>query len=228
MGTTPLDYAPWRATTLGTITERLERAAVLDLAGPLGGRDVLDVGCGDGTYALAAARAGARVAAVDRSASSVDAARVRAAAEGLAVDVRVADAQVLPFPADRFDVVFAVTVLCFVDDPAQAVGEMARVLRPSGMLVLGELGKGSAWAAWRRVRSWAGSATWRSTRFWSASALRSLLRDSGLVPVSERGAAFYPPFGLAARAVEPFDPLLGRATRLGAAFIATAALRAES
>jgi SAM-dependent methyltransferase len=165
---------------------------------------------------------------VDRSASSVDAARVRAAAEGLAVDVHVADAQILPFPANRFDVVFAVTVLCFVADPAQAVGEMARVLRPSGKLVLGELGKWSAWAAWRRVRAWTGSATWRSTRFWSASALRSLLRDSGLVPVSERGAAFYPPFGLAARALEPFDPFLGRATRLGAAFIATAALRARA
>jgi release factor glutamine methyltransferase len=87
MGTTPLDYAPWRATTLGTITERLERAAVLDVAGPLVGRDVLDVGYGDGTCALAAARAGAQVAAVDRSASLVDAARVRAATEGLADSV---------------------------------------------------------------------------------------------------------------------------------------------
>jgi ubiquinone/menaquinone biosynthesis C-methylase UbiE len=52
-GTTPLEYARWRETRLGAVTERLERAAVLDLAGPLPGRDVLDVGCGDGAYALA-------------------------------------------------------------------------------------------------------------------------------------------------------------------------------
>jgi SAM-dependent methyltransferase len=225
---TPLDYAPWRATTLGAITERLERTAVLDLAGPLEGRDVLDVGCGDGTYALAAARAGAHVTALDRSVAAVDAARARAAGEGLAVDLHVGDVHVLPFPAHRFDVVLAVTVLCFVEDPAQAVAEMARTLRPGGKVVLGELGRWSAWAAWRRLRSWAGSTTWRDARFWSARELRSLLRHAGLVSVSQRGAAFYPPIGAAARVVEPVDPLLGRATRLGAAFIASAAhARAE-
>jgi predicted RNA methylase len=57
-GVTPLDCAGWRETPLGTVTERLERRAVLDLAGPLAGRDVLDVGCGDGAYGLAAAGAG--------------------------------------------------------------------------------------------------------------------------------------------------------------------------
>ncbi len=65
--TTPLDYAAWRATRVGVTTEWLERAAVLELAGPLGGLDVLDVGCGDGAYALAAAEAGARVTGVDAS-----------------------------------------------------------------------------------------------------------------------------------------------------------------
>jgi ubiquinone/menaquinone biosynthesis C-methylase UbiE len=134
MSSTPLEYAPWRATTLGAITERLERTVVLDLAGPLEGRRVLEVGCGDGAYALAAARAGAHVTGLDRSAAVLDAARARAKAEGLAIDLQVGDAGALPFPADRFDVVLAVTVLCFVENPAQAVAEMARVLRPGGVL----------------------------------------------------------------------------------------------
>jgi SAM-dependent methyltransferase len=223
MSTTPLHYARWRVTTLGAITERLERSAVLELAGPLEGLDALDVGCGDGAYALAAARAGARVAALDPSAAAVDAARGRANAEGLAIDLKVGDARALPFPAQRFDVVFAVTVLCFVDEPAQAVAEMARVLRPGGVLVLGELGRWSAWAAWRRLRSWAGATTWRRVRFWSEGELRTLLRDAGLGPVAQRGAAYYPPLGAAARVLAPLDPLLGRSTRLGAAFIAIAA-----
>ena len=97
-GTTPLEYARWRETALGAVTERLERAAVLDLAGPLAGRDVLDVGCGDGTYALAAARAGARVTAADRSAAVVEAARCNSADAGLPLDLHVADALTLPFP----------------------------------------------------------------------------------------------------------------------------------
>lgn len=146
-GTTPIEYAPWCATTLGAVTERLEHAAVLELAGPLGGRDVLDVGCGDGAYALAAARAGGHVTGLDRSAAAVDAARRKVEAQGLVVDLRIGDATALPFPADRFDVVLAVTVLCFVEQPPQAVAEMARVLRPGGVLVLGELGRWSTWAA---------------------------------------------------------------------------------
>jgi SAM-dependent methyltransferase len=225
MSSTPLEYAPWRATALGAITERLERAAVLDLAGRLDGREVLDVGCGDGAYALAAARAGARVTGLDRSAAALAAAGAEAEDEGLAVDLQVGDATDLPFPAARFDVVLAVTVLCFVEQPARAIAEMARVLRPGGRLVLGELGRWSAWAAWRRLRAWAGSQTWRAARFWSAGELRSLVRDAGLVPGAARGAAFHPPLGAAARVLEPVHPLLGRATRLGAAFVAITAMR---
>lgn len=219
-GTTPLEYARWRDTRLGSVTERLERAAVLDLAGPLAGRDVLDVGCGDGTYGLAAARAGARVAAVDRSAAAVEAARRNAAVGDVALELHVADALALPFPARRFDLVLAVTVLCFVPEPRRAVAEMVRVLRPGGALIVGELGRWSTWAAWRRLRAWAGSRTWRAARFWTSAELRELLREAGLVPGRERGAAFHPPVGVAARLLEPIDPLLGRATRVGAAFIA--------
>jgi SAM-dependent methyltransferase len=222
-GATPLEYARWRESRLGAITERLERRAVLDLAGTLAGRDVLDVGCGDGAYAMAAARSGARVTAVDRSASVVEAARRRARDEGLAVAFEVADARSLPFPAGCFDVVLAVTVLCFVPDPALAVAEMARVLRPGGVLVLGDLGRWSAWGAWRTLRGWAGSRTWRGARFWSPRELRALLREAGLVPGRARGAAFYPPVAAAAALLERVDPLIARATRVGAAFIALAA-----
>ena len=223
MSSTPLDYAPWRATTLGAVTERLERDVVLELAGSLEGLDVLDVGCGDGAYALAAARAGAHVTGLDRSGAAVAAARARTEGEGLALELQVADARALPFPAARFDVVLAVTVLCFVEDPAQAIAEMARVLRPGGVLVLGELGRWSVWAAWRRLRSWIGATAWRAARFWSTGELQTLLREAGLVPGIARGAAFYPPAGAVARVLEPVDPYLGRATRFGAAFVAVAA-----
>jgi SAM-dependent methyltransferase len=218
--TTPLDYAGWRETALGAVTERLERAAILELAAPLAGRDVLDVGCGDGTYALAARRAGARVTAVDRSAAVVRAARRRAEDARLEIFLGVADALALPFPAGRFDVVLAVTVLCFVRDPRRAVAEMSRVLRPGGVLVLGELGRWSAWGVWRRLRARAGSTTWRAARLWSPGELRALLRQASLVSSRERGAAYYPPIGAAATLLERADPLLGRATRFGAAFIA--------
>lgn len=225
MKATPLDYAPWRATTLGGTTERLERAAVLDLAGPMAGLDVLDVGCGDGAYALEAARAGARVVGVDASAPTVAAARAAAAPASLPVAFQEGAAEQLPFGGKRFDLVLAVTALCFMADPAVAVAEMARVLRPGGRLVLGDLGRWSPWSAWRRLRGWAGDPTWRRARFRSRSELQQLLLHAGLEPERWRAAVFYPPLGVAARVLAPLDEPLGRRTTLGAAFVAVAGRR---
>ncbi len=217
---TPLDYAAWRERTLGRITERLERAAVLELAGPVEGRDVLDVGCGDGTYAVTFAALRARVSGLDPSIPALRAAGSRAAGAGVRLSLVSGDAGRLPFEARTFDLVIAVTALCFVSDPERAVGEIARVLRPGGRLVIGELGRWSAWAAWRRLRGWLGSGTWRGSRFWTSASLRQLLERAGLAPGRVRGAAFHPPVGLAAAVLAPLDPLLGRVTTLGASFVA--------
>ena len=58
-------YARWRARTLGAITEHVETSVVFSLIGPLHAKRVLDVGTGDGTYAIEAAARGAVVTALD-------------------------------------------------------------------------------------------------------------------------------------------------------------------
>jgi SAM-dependent methyltransferase len=219
-GTTPLDYAAWRESTLGRITERLERAVVLELAGPRRGVDALDVGAGDGAYALPLAEDGARVSALDRSLPALRVLDRRARDSRSPLFLVAADAQALPFETGTFELAIAVTTLCFVPAPQQALSEIARVLRPGGRLVIGELGRWSAWAALRRARGLLGASTWRGARFWTARALRDLARGAGLVPGRVRGAVFHPPLGLAAAALAPLDPLLGRTTTLGAAFVA--------
>jgi SAM-dependent methyltransferase len=50
------------------------------------------------------------------------------------------------FAPDSFDAVTAVTVLCFMRDPVAALKELARVVRPGGRVVVGELTRWSAWA----------------------------------------------------------------------------------
>jgi SAM-dependent methyltransferase len=100
--------------------------------------DVLEVGCGPGW--LWADRAGLptglRVTLTDLSVGMVEAARRRAEeASCELVDARVADAQDLPFEADRFDIVVANHMMYHVPDPAQAVAEFARVLRSDGVLM---------------------------------------------------------------------------------------------
>jgi 2-polyprenyl-3-methyl-5-hydroxy-6-metoxy-1,4-benzoquinol methylase len=218
-------YRPWRASPLGATTEALEQALVLRLAGPLVGKRVLDVGCGDGAYALAAARQGAQVVGVDGSRTMLTAARARANEAGLNVEFEQADVMALPFEDGRFDLVLTVTVLCFLPDPAAALREIARVLAPGGRLVLSELGRWNAWAAWRRLRAWAGSPLWRAATFHSAADLRALVSEAGLGIERVNGAVFYPPLAGAARLLARIDPWLGRRTTLGAAFIAVAAVK---
>lgn len=225
-GLGPEAYIDWRASDVGAITERLEQRLILELLGDVGGRTVLDMGCGDGKLAVALAKRGARVAATDASGPMIDAARSLAAEQDAEIRFEVATADRLPFPDASFDIVVAVTVLCFVEDAAPVFREMARVLRPGGRLVIGELGKWSTWAAQRRIRAWLGSPIWRRGRFRTAGELRALAGYAGLVPGPVRGAIYYPRWGWAARLLAPWDGRLGRMTTAGAAFIALSAMKA--
>jgi len=151
-------YAEWRAADIGVITDRLERALILDLAGTVAGLRALDVGCGDGDLALELWERGAQVTGIDASPEMIDAARLQAKNRKAAIAFEVAAAEHLPFASEQFDIVIAITILCFVKDPAPVFREMARVLRPGGRVVIGDLGRWSSWAATRRVRAWCRSA----------------------------------------------------------------------
>jgi ubiquinone biosynthesis O-methyltransferase len=222
----PEVYSRWRASEIGAITERLERRLILDLVGDVGGRAVLDIGCGDGELAVSLAGSGAAVTGIDASAAMIDAAQKRAARHGAHVPFRVATADALPFAAEQFDIVTAVTILCFVEDAAPVFREIARVLKPGGRLVIGELGKWSTWAAARRVRAWLGSRLWRRGYFRTAGELRALAAQAGLTVECVRGAIYYPRCGMAARLLMPCDPMLGRQTTIGAGFVALSAVKA--
>jgi SAM-dependent methyltransferase len=226
-GPTPPDYSAWSASRLGKITERLEREAILELVGSLDGLDVLDVGTGDGAHAIALAAVGARVTGVDVSIPALRVASGRARVSGTPVRLLAGDALRLPFRTGSFDVAVAVTSLCFTRSPDLAVAEIARVMRPGGRCVLGELGRWSTWAAWRRVRGWFGAPLWRDVPFWTAAGLRRLATNAGLTPGPVRGAVFHPPLGVAAAVLAPVDPVLGRGTTFGAAFLAMRATKTE-
>lgn len=139
----PASYVRWRGSPLGRVTDLLEEQLLLELIGDPTGLDVLDAGCGDGMLMSSLAQRGARMVGLDS-----DPRMLRAAAER--VDSRTGPmrfahgrAEALPFADASFDRVVAVAVLCFVSDAERAIREMARVLRPGGRLVLGELGPGA-------------------------------------------------------------------------------------
>jgi SAM-dependent methyltransferase len=203
--TWPARYAPG-----GRLTGRLACfAAVLSWHLPAGGR-VLDLGCGTGELARAAAESGFRVSACDiaelmlRTAEQQD--------PGRTVEwVRLCPQwRRLPFPPAAFDAVVAASVLEYVDDPAAVLGECARVLRPGGLVVctvpdpwhpvrwLESLaGVAARWpharAAGRRWPPLEGYMTYLRTsqtrhtaRWWCAAALRAGLHPVAC-PVAEAG-----------------------------------------
>ena len=222
----PDTYAQWRASTLGAITESLEQELILNLSEPLSGKDVLDVGCGDGTLTAEFRHRGASlVIGCDPDPQMIAKATARTIAERGAMNYLLGRAEHLPFCDQSFDVVTAVTVLCFVEQRSRAVQEMARVLRPGGRLVIGGLGRWSTWAASRRLRAWLGNDFWRRARFTTAHELRNVALGAALRVDRICGAVYYPHCALAARAMKPFDPVLGGITTFGAAFIAMRATK---
>ena len=98
-------------------------------------REVLNVGCGIGVASVYIARKYAcHVVGADISEKMIEWSRRRAreAKVESRVEFRAADVLDLPFEAGRFDVVFAESVLIFVEDKARAIRECVRVTKPGG------------------------------------------------------------------------------------------------
>jgi ubiquinone/menaquinone biosynthesis C-methylase UbiE len=95
-------------------------------------RDVLEIGVGMGADLLCWARAGARASGVDITERAVRWTEGRLRSVGLPADVRVADAEELPFRSDMFDIVWSWGVLHHTPQSTRALREAARVLRPGG------------------------------------------------------------------------------------------------
>jgi SAM-dependent methyltransferase len=97
--------------------------------------DVLDVGAGTGYLALAAASLGHRVTAVDLAPGMLAELTDNAAARGLTVDAKLGDAVAPDFPPASFDVVTSRHLLWTLREPATAMANWKRLLRPNGRLV---------------------------------------------------------------------------------------------
>jgi SAM-dependent methyltransferase len=123
----------------------------LEQLGGVGGRDILDFGCGHGMMATTLARMGARVTGFDLSCGYIREARARASANGACVQFLTADAERLPFADASFDAIWGNAILHHLD-LARAALEIRRVLRPGGRAVFCEPWGENPVVSWARAR----------------------------------------------------------------------------
>ncbi|WP_409469156.1 methyltransferase domain-containing protein [Streptomyces sp. HC307] len=153
------------------------------------GSHVLDVGCGTGADVRAIARRvgpGGRVVGIDSSEQLI--AQATPAGPGAAeVEFLHGEAGSLPFAADTFDAARAERVIEHVPDPAAAVAEMLRVVKPGGQVLITDPDHG-LWAPdltdrdlTRRIMTWWGE---HVPNAWVARQLRRLLIEAGAVDVT--------------------------------------------
>lgn len=117
--------------TLQIVGETLAEAADIRA-----GERVIDIAAGNGNATLAAARRFARVTSTDYVPALLEKGRIRAAAEGLDIAFREADAEALPFYDASFDVALSTFGVMFAPDHARCAGEMMRVVRGGGRIGL--------------------------------------------------------------------------------------------
>jgi 2-polyprenyl-3-methyl-5-hydroxy-6-metoxy-1,4-benzoquinol methylase len=108
----------------------------LRLVGPVAGKRVLDLGCGDGAAAVSLAQQGAVVIAVDASEARLQRASRRAEELEVRLEWRTSDLADLAFlRADSIDIVFSAYAVDAVEDPARLFRQVQRVLKPNAAFI---------------------------------------------------------------------------------------------
>ena len=173
--------AVWRAVPEGAEPERFAGRRAFLLAHVAAGERVLDLGCGDGAFAVALMDAGCAVTMADVSGEALRRARARAPG---AEAIELVEGAPLPFAEDGFDVVWAGEVLEHVADVVGLLAEVRRVLRWGGTLL--------ATTPWHGRVVVATDAHFDPRadhlRFFSARTLRAVLADAGFASVDVRRA----------------------------------------
>ena len=199
----PAEYEAWYHTVRGKWIAGIEWKLLLNLMRPDKDATLLDVGCGTGYFSRLFAKAGLQVSALDPDWSALTYARQQ---DG-EIDYLQANALSLPFTNDSFDYVSAITSLCFVEPPQQALQEMWQVTRRG--LVLGFLNKysllywqkrysnsykGARWDRINTLRKWAGNLDPKPVRVFDSNGVL-LAKGGKLSNLAENTLGKFLPFG---------------------------------
>jgi len=168
----PEKYDQWFTTPIGALVKKYESKLIMDLLRPGPGETILDAGCGTGVFTRDILSFGTHVIGIDISLPMLM--RAGQKASGYHFQTVLGDISRLPFSENSFDKVVSVTALEFIEDGKGIIGELFRVTRKDGCIVVATLNSLSPWAFRRKAQAKKGHALFERAVFRSPDELRSL------------------------------------------------------
>jgi 2-polyprenyl-6-hydroxyphenyl methylase/3-demethylubiquinone-9 3-methyltransferase len=166
-------------------------------ARPLAGLTVLDIGCGGGLVCEPLCRLGAQVTGIDPAPDNVEAARVHAEGQGLAIDYRAARVEDLAAEGALFDAVACLEVIEHVPDPGTFLKTCTGLVRPGGLMLLSTINRTVkayflAIVGAEYVLRWLPVGTHQWERFVTPDELGRHLEAAGLATPTLQGLVYSP------------------------------------
>jgi ubiquinone/menaquinone biosynthesis C-methylase UbiE len=179
-------YDSWFKTPTGSKVFELELKTLFDLIKPFQGMKMLDVGIGTGFFALEFANRGVEISGIDPSEKMIEIATKRG------LNARLGSGEDIPFGENLFDVVLSMTSMEFSHNPDKFVSEMARVSKPTGIVVTAVLNIFSFYGIERRFRGLFKKTIFSDAYFYNFWELKRLLRRH-LSSVAVTSSVFFNP-----------------------------------
>jgi len=163
----------------------------------LAGLRILDIGCGGGLLCEPLARLGAAVVGADPSRANIEAARLHAGANRLAIDFRASAAEALADAGERFDVVLAMEVVEHVADVGLFVRRCADMVDPGGLMIAATINRtlksfALAIVGAEYVLRWIPRGTHRWDKLVTPNELEIALERAGLRMIDMAGVIYHP------------------------------------
>jgi ubiquinone/menaquinone biosynthesis C-methylase UbiE len=174
----PEAYDRWFTTPIGSLVRKYEAELMLDLLKPKQGEIILDAGCGTGIFTTDILSSGSQVIGLDISLPMLIQAKKKL--KEYPFWIILADMLNLPFPGSSFDKVVSVTALEFVEDAKGAIGELFRITKRGGCIVVATLNSLSPWASRRKAEAKERHTIFEKAIFRSPQELLSLASVEGV------------------------------------------------
>ena len=175
----PEIYDQWFETPIGSLVRKYENELVLEMLKPCDQERILDAGCGTGIFTQDVLSEGAHVVGLELSLPMIM--RARKKLEGYPFHTLQGDMKNLPFNDNTFEKAISVTAIEFIRDARGAIGELFRITKPGGCIVVATLNSFSPWANRRKEAGKKEHPIFKHAIFRSPDQMRALSPVEGLI-----------------------------------------------